>query len=124
MKFTEIAFNAYPAIDLAASRAFYEGVLGLMPSMVSEHGEGMSWVKYEIGAHVLAVGQAPGMNPSKDGPSCALECEDFEQTIAKLKAAGVAFVMEPFETLVCHMALLLDPAGNKLFIHKRKPGHD
>lgn len=123
MKFTEIAFTAYPANDLAESRAFYEGILGLVPTMVSEHGEDIGWIEYEIGAQVLAIGKAPGMNPSADGPSCGLECEDFDATIAELKAAGVAFVMEPFETPVCHMGLVLDPAGNTIILHKRKPGH-
>ncbi len=123
MKFSEVAFTAYPAKDLAESRAFYEGILGLVPSMVSEHGEGVGWVEYEIGPNILAIGKAPGMNPSADGPSCGLECGDFEKTIAELKAAGVTFVMEPFETPVCHMGLVLDPAGNTIIIHKRKPGH-
>ena len=31
--------------------------------------------------------------------------------------------MEPFETPVCHMGLVPDPAGNMIIIHKRKPGH-
>lgn len=123
MKFTDIAFTAYPATDLAESRAFYEGVLGLVPGMVSDHGDGGGWVEYELGAHVLAIGQAPGMLPSTNGPSCGLETEDFDATIAALKAAGVPFHMEPFETPVCRMAMVLDPAGNVLIVHKRKPGH-
>ena len=124
MKFSEVAFTVYPATDLAASRAFYEGILGLSPGMVSPFGEdGGGWVAYELGPHVLAIGKAPGMNPSADGPSCGLECDDFDETIAALKTAGVTFVMEPFETPVCHMGLVLDPAGNMLIIHKRKPGH-
>jgi predicted enzyme related to lactoylglutathione lyase len=31
--------------------------------------------------------------------------------------------MEPFETPVCRMAFILDPDGNALCIHQRKPGH-
>ncbi len=123
MKFSEVAFTAYPATDLAESRAFYEGILGLTPTMVTPHGEDGGWVEYEIGAHVFAIGKAPGMNPSSDGPSCGLECDNFDETIAALKSANVTFVMEPFETPVCHMGLVLDPAGNTLIIHKRKPGH-
>lgn len=123
MKFTEVAFTVYPATNLAESRAFYEGILGLTPGMVSSHGDDGGWVEYEIGAHVLSIGKAPGMNPSADGPSCGLECGNFEETIAELKKAGVTFAMEPFETPVCHMAMVLDPAGNMLIIHKRKPGH-
>lgn len=123
MKFSEIAFTAYPAIDLPASRAFYEGILGLVPTMVGDFGDDCGWIEYELGPHVLAVGKAPGMNPSADGPSCGLECEDFEQTVAALKSAEVVFAMEPMETPVCHMAGVLDPAGNMVIIHKRKPGH-
>ena len=123
MKFSEIAFTVYPATNLAESRAFYEGVLGLTPGLVSLFGDHGGWVEYEIGAHVLAIGQTEGMNPSPDGPSCGLECEDFEATVASLKQAGVKFSMEPFDTPVCRMAMVLDPAGNVLIIHKRKPGH-
>ncbi|MEP4808807.1 MAG: hypothetical protein ABJ118_09480 [Luteolibacter sp.] len=39
------------------------------------------------------------------------------------RGAGVTFSMAPFEAPVCRMALMLDPAGNMLIIHKRKPGH-
>ena len=123
MIFTEVAFTCYPATDLAASRAFYEGILGLKPSMDTPLGDDGGWVEYEIGAHTVSIGKAPGWLPSPDGPSCGLETEDFEATIAALKSAVVRFKMEPFETPVCHMAMVLDPAGNVLIIHKRKPGH-
>ncbi len=123
IQFTEIAFTCYPATDLVASRAFYEGVLGLVPAMDEPLPAGGGWVEYEIGAHTLSIGQTEGMNPSSDGPSCALETVDFAATIAALREAGVPFRMEPFETPVCHMAMVLDPAGNVLIIHQRKPGH-
>lgn len=122
MLFTEIAFTAYPAPDIAASRAFYEGLLGLVPVMADQV-DGGFWVEYELGTHTLAIGQAPGWNPSPDGPSCGLEAVDFEATIALLKEANVPFRMGPLETPVCHMAIISDPAGNGLIIHKRKPGH-
>jgi predicted enzyme related to lactoylglutathione lyase len=123
MKFTEVAFTCYPATDLAASRAFYENILGLTPTMVTAHGDDGGWIEYELGPHTFSIGKAPGWLPSADGPSCGLETEDFETTIAALKEAGVNFKMEPFETPVCHMAMVLDPAGNVLIIHKLKPGH-
>ena len=55
---------------------------------------------------------------------CALETDDFDAAIAAAKTAGTSFVMEPFDTPVCRMAMVLDPAGNKVMIHQRKPGHD
>ncbi len=123
MKFTEVAFTCYPATDLAASRAFYEDVLGLTPTTVTPHGEDGGWVEYEIGTHTFSIGKSPGWEPSPDGPSCGLETENFDETIAALKAANVRYKMEPFETPVCHMAMVFDPAGNIIIIHKRKPGH-
>ncbi len=123
MLFTEVAYTCYPTQDLAASRAFYEGILKLVPTMVHPLGEDGGWVEYELGPHTFAIGKAPGWSASADGPSSALEAVDFEETIAALRAAGIFFKMEPFETPVCHMAIVLDPAGNCLIIHKRKPGH-
>ena len=122
MNFLEVAFTCYPVIDLAASRAFYEGVLELKPAMTMSTEEG-EWVEYELGPHTLCIGKAPGWSPSPNGPSCGLEAEDFDVAIAGLKNAGVTFRMEPFETPVCHMAMVLDPAGNVIIIHKRKPEH-
>jgi predicted enzyme related to lactoylglutathione lyase len=123
MLFTEVAFTCYPVTDLPASRAFYEGVLQLVPATATPMPDGGGWVEYELGAHTLAIGAASGWLPSPDGPSCGLEAVDFDATIASLKAAGAPFKMEPFETPVCHMAMVLDPAGNVIIIHKRKPGH-
>jgi len=31
--------------------------------------------------------------------------------------------MDPLETPVCYIAVVTDPDGNSLFIHKRKAGH-
>ena len=67
MIFTEVAFTCYPATDLTASRAFYENVLGLTPTMVTPMGDDGGWVEYELGPHTLAIGKAPGWLPSADG---------------------------------------------------------
>ena len=85
MNFLEVAFTCYPVIDLAASRAFYEGVLGLKPAMTMSTEEG-GWVEYELGPHTLCIGKAPGWSPSPDGPSCGLEAEDFDAAILRAMA--------------------------------------
>src|SRR5262245_53881693 len=102
IKATEVAFSAYPVTDLARARAFYEGVLGLEPTVTSNP----QWIEYNLGPHSLGIGSAPGWNPSADGASVALEVEDFDAAIAHLRAAGVRFRMEPFPTPVCHMAMV------------------
>ena len=84
----------------------------------------MSWTEYEIGAATLCLGQAVGWSPSTEGGNVALEVDDFEKSVAELKSKSVTFAMEPFETPVCHMAIISDPDGSRLLIHKRKPGHN
>lgn len=122
MKVTEIAFSCYPVTDMPRARAFYEGILGLTVTMDHQM-DGAHWVEYDIGAGTLAIGVAPGMSPSADGCSVALEVEDFDKSVAELQAAGVPFNFGPIETPVCHMAFVRDPDGNSVGIHKRKAGH-
>jgi hypothetical protein len=40
--------------------------------------------------------------------------------VGMLKEKGVAFDLEVTETPVCHLAVVLDPDGSKVLIHKRK----
>ena len=120
MKIVEFAFVIYPATDMARSRAFYEGVLGLTSTTVMEFDDGF-WIEYEIGPHTLAVGKEPFLKPSGDGPHLVVEVEDFEQTIERLRDRKVPFAVEPFIAPAgCSAAIIMDPDGNKLGIHKRK----
>jgi len=120
MKIKEIGFAVYPSKDIARSRAFYEGVLGLVAPEHTEETGNSTWVEYEIGpGAALSIGKMDGLEPSKDGPSVALEVEDFDVAISELRAASVVFLMEPFDTPVCRMASIADPDGNSILIHKR-----
>ena len=118
IRYSDVAFTAYAVTDLERARAFYEGVLGLRPTLLKE---GMPWVEYAVGPATLGIGVSEKWKPSRDGASIALEVEDFEATIAELKQKGVEFEMGPLETPVCHMAVLRDPDGSKICIHQRKP---
>lgn len=118
MAFTEVAVTNYPVTDLAASRAFYENVLGLKPSRVIALDGGCGWVEYEIGSHAFGIGKIDGWISCCN---CALETDDFDAVVAALRQAGAAFHKEPFETPVCRMAMVLDPGGTLLTIHQRKP---
>lgn len=119
IKIVEFAFIVYPATDLARSRAFYEGVLGLTSATSMDLVDGF-WVEYEIGPHTLAIGKEPFLKPSGDGPQLVLEVDDFDKTIEHLKHHNVHFALEPFDLPRCRAAIILDPDGNKLGIHKRK----
>jgi predicted enzyme related to lactoylglutathione lyase len=120
-KVIEIAFTGYPVIDIARARAFYEQTLNLNPTTVFEH-DGKFWVEYEIGPHVLAINNMGGdWKPGPDGGGVALEVEDFDSAIAWLKERGVKFHLEPFSSPVCRTAVIFDPDGNSIAIHKRNP---
>ncbi len=118
MKVTSIAFTGIPVTDIKRARAFYEGVLGLKAS--ADFNEGV-WIEYEIGDATLAIGSVGEQwKPSPDGTSVAIEVDDFEGAIKDLKAAGAKVDTENVESPVCRMAVVQDPDGNKIIIHKLK----
>ncbi len=124
MKILEIAFSCYPVTDMIRARDFYEKILALTPSMTAGEPGGMEWTEYDIGNGTLSLGAgAPDWKPTSSGCSVGLEVDGFDAAVAGLRDAGVTFHMEPLETPVCRMAFVLDPDGNALCIHKRKPGH-
>lgn len=122
IKVIEIAFTAYAVTDMARARSFYEGVFNLKETSCYEE-EGMAWVEYEVGAATLALTNfsTDRWKPSNDGPSTALEVEDFEGAVAAVREFGSPFYVEPIDTGVCQLAIIGDPDGNSLVIHKRKP---
>jgi predicted enzyme related to lactoylglutathione lyase len=121
MKAIEIAFVCYAVTDLKRARAFYEGVLNLKPGSVWE-GENMGFIEYEMGPHTLAIGSgAEYFKPGTQGATAALEVENFDEAMGAIRRTGAKVVMEPYETPVCFTALIHDPDGNQIMIHKRKP---
>ena len=115
----EIAFTASSVTDMKRARAFYEDVLGFTIASSSTEDDGF-WVEYEIGPHTLAIGNRPFMKPSGDGPHVVLEVDNFERTVEHLRQHNVQFALDPFDAPCCRGAIILDPDGNKLGIHKRK----
>ena len=120
MKIKKIGFVGIPVTEMARARKFYEGVLGLE---VSEEMAGGKWVEYGVGDDTLAIANLEmGWLPSDQGTGVALEVEDFEAAITKLRVAVIRFAWEPFESPSCYMAIVQDPDGNKVIIHKLKAG--
>ena len=118
MKFKGIGFVGIPVTDMERSRAFYEGVLGLKRAEEFMQGR---WVEYDVGPDTIALANiSDTWRPSDQGTGVALEVENFNDAIKRLKDAKVRFAADPFETPVCHMAVVQDPDGNKLIIHKLK----
>lgn len=124
MKITEAAFVGYPVTDRVRAEKFYGETLGLPQTMAHDgvaEMENIFWIEYDLGNTTLALSNA--WKPSgPEGPSIALEVDDFEAAVARLKDAGVNFMAEEIQSPVCRMALITDPDGNGLTIHKRHEG--
>ena len=122
IKITEAPFVAYPVSDVSRARNFYENILGLSPGELDSEIEGMPgkyWIEYDLGNLTLAISNA--WDPSgASGPSVALEVADLNEAVSHLKQAGVTFVADHIESPVCDFALIADPDGNGITIHKRK----
>ena len=122
MKIKAIGFVAVPVTDIKRARSFYEEVLGLRASDEMMQGR---WIEYDVGDDTLAIANVSDTwTPSDQGTGAAFEVEDFDDAIKRLNDRHVRFATDPFETPCCHMAVIQDPDGNKLMIHKLKPENE
>ena len=117
---------AFSVHDLAAVRVFYCDVLGCGEGRSSEH-----WIDFDLYGHQIVAHLGPGMiarpiHNAVDGHDVpvphfgiVLTMEQWEDLSARLKAAGVAFGIEPyvrFKGQVGEQATMFftDPSGNAL----------
>jgi catechol 2,3-dioxygenase-like lactoylglutathione lyase family enzyme len=115
--FKAIAFILYPARDPKASRAFYEGTLGLKETAAW----GNDWIEYDIGSGTLVIARADEKHQAgRHGPTVGLEVVDFDTTFAHLKQAGVTIVEGPFDSPACRGCIIADPDGNEIIVHAKK----
>jgi len=94
-------------VDLAASRRFYEGTLGLSLAPRPELGFPGAW--YSLGSGQLHLIQSPPLFDDIDptNPHVAIEVDDLDAMRARLRAAGIA--MRDFGG---PQIWVLDPDGN------------
>jgi uncharacterized protein len=116
---------AFPVHDLHAARAFYAGVLGCGEGRSSERWIDFDLFGHQIVAHLDGTVRAAAHNPvdGHDVPvphfGVILDWDGFDALAERLRAAGVAFVIEPYlrfagqpgeqKTMFFH-----DPSGNAL----------
>ena len=119
----KVAFTMYPVKDMPRARAFYEDVLGLGPS---GSGATSPWVEFDLpGGGCLAITNVTPSEPSASaGGTIAFEVDDLPALVADLKAKGVAFAAEGIESPVCRMAVIKDPDGNAIILHKLKSAEE
>ncbi len=116
---------AFPVHDLAAARAFYGGLLGCPEGRSSAE-----WIDFDLFGHQIVAHLAPPKagdhHNEVDGHDVpvphfgvVLDWDEFQVFAARLKAQGVAFVIEPyirFAGQVGEQATMFfrDPSGNAL----------
>jgi uncharacterized protein len=116
---------AFPVRDLAATRAFYEGLLGATVGREAERWIDFDFWGHQISAHVVDDIPASATN-AVDGQAVPvrhfgviLEMPKWRDLAERLTAAGTAFLIDPqvrFEGQVGEQATMffLDPSGNAL----------
>ena len=116
-------FVSVPVTDIARSREFYGGTLGL-PLVSGDEG----WPEYQLGENIsLYLVDPTNIGQTFQGAhtsSIALRVPDVAAARAALEAKDVTFVGDTFDTGVCHMAIFHDPDGNTLMLHRRYAPHD
>jgi len=117
---------AFPVKDLAATRAFYEGLLGCRVGRTSDRWIDFDFWGSQITAHLSDEDEhAPATNAvdSKNVPirhfGAILTMEAWEALAEKLRTHGISFVIEPyirFKGEVGEQATMffLDPGGNAI----------
>ena len=121
---------AFPVRDIAEARRFYGETLGC-----PEGRSAPDWVDFDLFGHQIVAHFKPGHGESSGGEAhhnpvdghdvpvphfgVVLDMDQFDALAARLKAAGVKFVIEPyvrFKGEVGEQATMffLDPSGNAL----------
>jgi predicted enzyme related to lactoylglutathione lyase len=115
--FKKVAFTMYPVKDSARARQFYETTLGLKRGSSAPDGV---WTEYDLpGGGCVALYKGDDPQPSATaGASVALEVEDLDALVARLKAEGVRFQADNIVSPVCRMAVILDSEGNAILLHQ------
>jgi len=114
---TGMDFSGYMTKDAARAIAFYRDVLGLEPVLLYPDDRG---AEYELadGTTFGLFGGGGNVMPFQPGNGILFAVDNLERAVEQLKRRGIA-VMER-ETPVCNMAMISDPDGNSVFLHKRK----
>jgi predicted enzyme related to lactoylglutathione lyase len=111
----KVAFIAHRVKDMARAKRFYGELLGL--DKTAEY-QG-KWCEFDTPeGKTIAL---DSFSPEGTPPYLALETDDIEAEVARLKQAGVEVLMDVTDNKVCKMAIVKDSEGNGLMLHQIAP---
>lgn len=114
----KVAFTMLPITDVPRARKFYEETLGLKLGLHGNRGERW-WIEYDLPqGGCVALSNFGENKPSASGATLALEVEDLDALMERMKAAGVAFKHGIIPGPHCRMAPCTDSEGNGLLLHQ------
>ena len=120
MKAKAIDVVIYPVKDLEQAVTFYRDTLGIPTDATGHEG---NWVEIDMTSVTLALTPEPIFGtPGSTGGTIAVAVDDVHASTEELRQKGVSIVTEPFDAGACHMALIEDVDGNRLWLHQRKDG--
>lgn len=117
---------AIPVDDIGRAREFYGGVLGLPEGRSADNWADWDCHGHQVVTHQVATVPAEAGHSSVDGHAVPvphfgliLPVEEFHALADRLRAAGTAFVIEPYLRFAGEPGeqwtmFLRDPAGNAL----------
>lgn len=117
----DIAFNAYPAKDVAALRKFYTDTLGLKFTGQFEEDGVLKYDEAQVGNGWFSVMTTEWAEISPTA-GVAFEVDDIERTVADLRSKDVQ-IENIYDTPVCRITAFYDPEGNKVTLHQSTVPH-
>jgi len=117
---------SFPILDIAATRAFYNGVLGCAIGREDTRWIDFNFSGHQLSAHLVDTPPAPEPTNQVDGKAVpvrhfgvVLDWDDWQRLAQRLRVAQIEFLIEPhirFAGQVGEQATLFitDPSGNGL----------
>lgn len=117
-----VDFISCTVSDLGTSVSFYRDTLGLT---LEYENEDIGWAEFGAPPTTIALGEANEnvpLTPGDGGVAIALAVDDVEAALDELRDEGHDVKMDYVDTGVCDMAMVADPDGNPIMLHRRHDG--
>lgn len=98
---------------------FYRDTLGLTLEMVDENA---GWAEFALPPTTLVLletNETTPLPPGGGGVALSIAVDDVESATSDIREGGGAILTEPFVDEVCDMAIVADPDGNRIILHRR-----